>query len=128
MAQNPLLTPLGQLPGVGVERAAQLQRLELATVADLLLLRPRRYEDRRHFQRVAALQLDQPALLCGKIIAAGLRRLRGGRSVFELILDDGSWVCFRLSGTEPVVRAYTEVRDEKDRSALRFAAEKFVQG
>ena len=24
----------------------------------------------------------------------------------KLILDDGSWVCYRLSGTEPVVRAY----------------------
>ena len=45
----------------------------------------------------------------------------------KLILDDGSWVCFRLSGTEPVVRAYTEARDEKDMVALRSAAEKFVQ-
>ena len=60
----------------------------------------------------------------------------GGRKVtsvvrtdgLKLILDDGSWVCFRLSGTEPVVRAYTEARDEKDMVALRSAAEKFVQG
>ena len=60
----------------------------------------------------------------------------GGRKVkqivrtdgLKLVLDDGSWVCFRLSGTEPVVRAYTEARDEKDMVALRSAAEKFVQG
>jgi ATP-dependent DNA helicase RecG len=90
MAPNPLLTPLNQLPGVGSERAAQLQRLELRTVGDLLLHRPRRYEDRRHFQPIAALQLDQPALVCGKIIACGLNKLRGGRSVFELIIDDGT--------------------------------------
>jgi len=89
-AHDPLLTPLEQLPGVGDERAGQLHRLELRTVGDLLLHRPRRYEDRRHFQSIAALQLDQPALVCGKIAATGLRRLRGGRSVFELILDDGS--------------------------------------
>jgi len=44
----------------------------------------------------------------------------------KLILDDGSWVCYRLSGTEPVVRAYTEARNEKDTQALRAAAEKFV--
>jgi len=43
-----------------------------------------------------------------------------------LILDDGSWVCYRLSGTEPVVRAYTEARNEQDMNALRSAAEKFV--
>jgi phosphoglucomutase len=32
----------------------------------------------------------------------------------KLILDDGSWVCYRLSGTEPVVRAYTEARSERE--------------
>jgi len=46
----------------------------------------------------------------------------------KLILDDGSWVCYRLSGTEPVVRAYTEARSEKDMEALSAAAKKFVMG
>jgi alpha-D-glucose phosphate-specific phosphoglucomutase len=46
----------------------------------------------------------------------------------KLVLDDGSWVCYRLSGTEPVVRAYTEVRNERDMQALRSSAEKFVTG
>jgi alpha-D-glucose phosphate-specific phosphoglucomutase len=58
----------------------------------------------------------------------------GGRRVaqvvrtdgLKLILDDGSWVCYRLSGTEPVVRAYTEARNEHDMEALKAAAEKFV--
>jgi alpha-D-glucose phosphate-specific phosphoglucomutase len=58
----------------------------------------------------------------------------GGRKVVEivrtdglkLILEDGSWVCYRLSGTEPVVRAYTEARSEQDTEALSAAAEKFV--
>lgn len=44
----------------------------------------------------------------------------------KLILDDGSWVCYRLSGTEPVVRAYTEARSEHDMESLRAAAEQFV--
>ena len=44
----------------------------------------------------------------------------------KLILEDGSWVCYRLSGTEPVVRAYTEARNERDMEALKTAAEKFV--
>ncbi len=44
----------------------------------------------------------------------------------KLILDDGSWVCYRLSGTEPVVRAYTEARSEKDMESLKAAAEAFV--
>jgi alpha-D-glucose phosphate-specific phosphoglucomutase len=44
----------------------------------------------------------------------------------KLILEDGSWVCYRLSGTEPVVRAYTEARSEQDMEALKAAAERFV--
>jgi len=44
----------------------------------------------------------------------------------KLVLEDGSWVCYRLSGTEPVVRAYTEARNEHDMEALKAAAEKFV--
>jgi alpha-D-glucose phosphate-specific phosphoglucomutase len=58
----------------------------------------------------------------------------GGRKVVQvvrtdglkLVLDDGSWVCYRLSGTEPVVRAYTEARNEQEMEALKAAAEKFV--
>jgi len=44
----------------------------------------------------------------------------------KLVLDDGSWVCYRLSGTEPVVRAYTEARNEADMAALSAAAKDFV--
>jgi len=44
----------------------------------------------------------------------------------KLIFEDGSWVCYRLSGTEPVVRAYSEARSEHDTDALKAAAEKFV--
>ena len=31
----------------------------------------------------------------------------------KLVLSDGSWVCYRLSGTEPVVRVYSEARSEE---------------
>ncbi len=58
----------------------------------------------------------------------------GGRKVVEivrtdglkLIFADGSWVCYRISGTEPVVRAYSEARSEPDVEALKAAAERFV--
>ena len=46
----PLETPLRGLPGVGAERAAQLAKLHLFTVGDLLFCAPRRYEDRRHLR------------------------------------------------------------------------------
>ena len=111
--QNPLLMPLTELRGVGHERAAQLLRLDLRTVADALLHRPRRYEDRRHFQRVADLQLHEPALVRGKIVAAGLKRWRGGgRSVFEFILDDRSARLHCRWWNLPFMEKYFKMGDE----------------
>ena len=62
-----------------------------------------------------------PTELSGRKVAQVVRT-----DGLKLILDDGSWVCYRLSGTEPVVRAYTEARSEQDMEALSAAAEKFV--
>jgi phosphomannomutase len=44
----------------------------------------------------------------------------------KLVLDDGSWVCYRVSGTEPVVRAYTEARNEAEMEKLSAAAKKWI--
>lgn len=88
---SPLAAPVTELWGVGAERAAQLARLDIHTVEDLLLHRPRRYEDRRRFLAIAELTTDEPALTRGTVVAMGLKRFRkGAKSVFELILDDGT--------------------------------------
>ncbi|WP_026443198.1 phosphoglucomutase/phosphomannomutase family protein [Pseudacidobacterium ailaaui] len=58
----------------------------------------------------------------------------GGRKVtqvvrtdgLKLVLDDGSWVCYRLSGTEPVVRVYSEARTESGLAPLSEAAKNWV--
>ncbi len=44
----------------------------------------------------------------------------------KLILADGSWVAYRLSGTEPVVRVYSEAREDSDREPLSQAAKDWV--
>lgn len=46
----------------------------------------------------------------------------------KLILDDGSWVLFRLSGTEPVCRLYCEAPTEKGLEELAAAARRFLFG
>jgi ATP-dependent DNA helicase RecG len=79
------------LGGVGQERAAQLARLNLRIVGDLLLHRPRRYEDRRHSKAIAELQLDETATVRGQVVAMGTNYYRKrSKSVFELIVDDGT--------------------------------------
>lgn len=44
----------------------------------------------------------------------------------KLIFDDGSWVCYRLSGTEPVVRVYSEARSEDGLEKLSAAAKQWI--
>jgi len=45
----------------------------------------------------------------------------------KLVFADGTWVLFRKSGTEPVVRVYAEARSEADLKSLVDAAVAFVQ-
>src|SRR5271169_1143306 len=44
----------------------------------------------------------------------------------KLVLADGSWVCYRLSGTEPVVRVYSEARSREDLAKLSVAAKAWI--
>ena len=44
----------------------------------------------------------------------------------KLLFADGSWVCYRLSGTEPVVRVYSEARSKDDLEKLSAAAKEWI--
>jgi len=46
----------------------------------------------------------------------------------KLVLEDGSWVCYRLSGTEPVVRVYSEARTSDGLKQLSAAAKAWIFG
>jgi ATP-dependent DNA helicase RecG len=101
---------LAELPGVGPKRVTLLRRLGVETVTDLLLLEPRRYEDRT--QIVSAAQAA--AMGEGLIEATVLRHdhfFYRHERVLKIIVHDGSapvaLVCFGrpfLSRTFPVGR------------------------
>ena len=44
----------------------------------------------------------------------------------KVVLDDGSWVCYRVSGTEPVVRVYSEAKTEQELARLAAAAKDWI--
>jgi phosphomannomutase len=35
----------------------------------------------------------------------------------KLVFDNGSWICYRVSGTEPVVRVYSEAANASELSS-----------
>jgi phosphomannomutase len=47
---------------------------------------------------------------------------------FKFFLADGSWLLIRASGTEPLVRVYTEATSADARDALLAAGERLVRG
>ena len=108
-----LRRPVTSLWGVGAERAAQLARLDVHTIEDLLLHRPRRYEDRRHFKNISELTKDEPATARGTIVAQGLKRFRkGSKSVFEFILEDATGRLHCRWWNLPFMEKYFAVGDE----------------
>jgi phosphomannomutase len=46
----------------------------------------------------------------------------------KYLLENGSWVCFRPSGTEPVVRFYLEANSPEELERLRMAGGALLQG
>lgn len=110
---RPLAIPVTRAFGVGPERAAQLARLGISTVEDLLLHRPRRYEDRSRFRPIAQLQLNEPAITRGSVVALGVKTFRQRtKSVFELILDDGTARLHCRWWNLPFMEKYFAVGDE----------------
>ena len=64
---------------------------------------------------------SDPAELSGRKVSQVVRT-----DGLKLVFDDGSWVCYRLSGTEPVVRVYSEARTEADLKKLAAAAKDWI--
>ncbi len=62
-----------------------------------------------------------PGEFCGIKVAQAVR-IDG----LKLVLADGSWVCYRLSGTEPVVRVYSEARSREELAKLSAAAKAWI--
>jgi ATP-dependent DNA helicase RecG len=90
-ASDYLQTPLQYLKGVGPKRAADLQRVGLATVEDVLYRFPLRYEDRGHLQPISSLKPGQQAAIAGRIQSSALRTTRRpGFKIFEALIGDAT--------------------------------------
>ena len=85
-AIDTLQSSLQYLKGVGPRRAADLERVGLHTVEDLLYRFPIRYEDRGTFQTIAQLRPGVTASVLGEVVGSGIRPTRRPRfKIFELV-------------------------------------------
>jgi ATP-dependent DNA helicase RecG len=101
------------LPGVGPTVRRRLERLGLATVADLLTHRPFRYEEPVPERRIADLDRDEEVAIAGEVLSVSKRR-RGRLQMLTARVTDGSatvsatW--FNQPWLEPRLQPGTHVR------------------
>jgi phosphoglucomutase len=86
------------------------------------------YPDRQNFRLTPEVKAkfteklrSDPREFCGRAVSQVVRT-----DGLKLVFDDGSWVCYRLSGTEPVVRVYSEARSERGLEKLGTAAKQWI--
>ena len=72
------------------------------------------------------LRQQAPSELAGQAVTRTLPLETGDG--FKFWVDDGSWLLVRASGTEPLVRIYTEATSESTREAMLVAGEQLVRG
>lgn len=78
------------ISGIGPAYAEKLERLAVKTIRDLLYLFPRRYDDFSSLKPINRLQFGDEVTIMGTVWDAGEKRVRGGASIFQAILSDGS--------------------------------------
>jgi ATP-dependent DNA helicase RecG len=84
-----LVTPLRELEWLGSSRLRTLDRIQCETVGDVLLRYPKRYEDRRQFDRFPTGESDAPVCVCGMVKKTQLKFLRARQRMFDVVLEEG---------------------------------------
>ena len=64
---------------------------------------------------------QNPKEFCGRKVTEVVRT-----DGLKLVCQGGSWVCYRLSGTEPVVRVYSEAASEAELESLSASAKEWI--
>ncbi len=108
---------------VAVRRKSLSQQL-----SDLFVKVGSLYPQRDNFRLTAQVKAKftsklavDPRDFCGRAVKQIVRK-----DGLKLLFNDGSWVCYRLSGTEPVVRVYSEACSQSDLKKLSEAAQQWI--
>ncbi|HEX9780777.1 MAG TPA: ATP-dependent DNA helicase RecG [bacterium] len=98
--------------GIGPQRMSRLAELGIRTVEDACWYAPRRYEDRRQLVAIRDVAPGGEVTVRGRVLAAGLRRARGGRTIFEAALGDATGVLQALWFNQPYLARHV-ARDQE---------------
>ncbi len=83
-------SPVTVLQGVGPRQSKRLARLGVRTIRDILYLFPFRYDDYSQLKPINRIEYGEQVTIIAQVWDAGVRRTRGGRSLFKATLSDGT--------------------------------------
>ncbi len=81
-------TPIQFVPLIGPAYAKRLEKLEITTVADLLLHLPTRHEDFSRIVSISQLKSEEPVTVKAKILEFKNQYLRSGRTIQKAVMGD----------------------------------------
>jgi len=96
-----LFLPIEQAKGVGIKRVAQLQKLGIHTIEDLLTYFPRRLEDRSHFLPIRELQSGIEVCARGEIAAIDQIHVNNKMDIVKAAIRDNSGVLYAVWFNQP---------------------------
>ena len=82
-----LSTEIQFLKGVGPKRGSILNSVGIFDIKDLLRSFPRKYLDRTNIKQINEIQIGEQAVIIGKVLSFGTKRLRKGK-YFQLNISD----------------------------------------
>lgn len=85
-----LAQPVTALKGVGQKIAERLERIGPRTIAELLYLFPRRYDDYTLMKPISKLKYGEQVTVIGTIWQTRTRRARTNQAIIECIVNDGT--------------------------------------
>lgn len=104
MRNYTLETEVQYLKGVGPKLAQVLSKLNIYTLGDLLFHLPCRYEDRRHFRKIAHARLGEAVTVAGKLVTVDNVKVRNNMTLTKAYLDDGSGVLELVWYNQPYMK------------------------
>jgi len=112
-ARYTLETEVQYVKGVGTKLAQVLSKLNIYTLGDLLFHLPRRYEDRRHFRKIAHARAGDAVTVSGKLVTVDNVKVRN-LTLTKAYLDDGSGVLELVWYNQPYMKdTLTKLRNSQ---------------
>ncbi len=78
------------LQGVGPQQAKRLAKLGIHTIRDMLYFFPHRHDDYSQLEPINRIEYGQDVTIIAQVWDAGVRKTRGGGSLFKATLSDGT--------------------------------------